>query len=54
MKSIYIEDIELIINSGNEEKLFIKNKSIKLPDIVIPRLNTSYHMKSVMDFIESE
>ena len=50
---IAIEDIELIIDWSLEEKLFIKNEPAKLPDIVIPRMDSSYQIKSIIDFLEN-
>ncbi len=38
---VAIEDIELIIDWSLEEKLFIKNEPAKLPDLVIPRMDSS-------------
>ena len=54
IRFVVIENIELVISWEWEEKLFIKNKSVKLPDIVIPRTNTTYQMKSIMDFLENK
>ena len=54
IKFVSIEDIELLINSEWDERLFMKNKSIKLPHIVIPRNNTSYQIKSIVDFLENK
>jgi len=51
---VAIEDIELIINDDLNEKLFIKNEKVKLPDIVIPRMDNSYQIKSVIDYLENE
>ena len=50
MKFVYIEDIELVISSDGEETLFIKNKVVKLPNIVLQRNDTSYQIKSITDF----
>lgn len=52
MKFVATEDIELLIDNEWTEKLFVKNKLVKLPDIAIPRNSTSYQMKSIMDFLE--
>ncbi|MDD3794045.1 MAG: RimK family alpha-L-glutamate ligase [Candidatus Gracilibacteria bacterium] len=49
---ISIEDIELIIDGNFEERLFIKNEKIILPDIIIPRVDSSYQIKSIIDFFE--
>lgn len=49
---ISIEDIELIIDWNFEERLFIKNEKIILPDIIIPRVDSSYQIKSIIDFFE--
>ncbi|MDD3144985.1 MAG: RimK family alpha-L-glutamate ligase [Candidatus Gracilibacteria bacterium] len=53
LEYIAIEDIELIIDGSLEEKLFIKNIPAKLPDIVIPRMDASYQIKSIIDFLEN-
>jgi len=49
-----VEDIELIIDSNLNEKLFIKNQKVKLPQIVIPRMDNSYQIKSIIDFMENQ
>ena len=54
MKFVSIEDIELVISSDGEETLFIKNKVVKLPNIVLPRNDTSYQIKSITDFLENK
>ena len=54
IKYIAIEDIELIIDSEWGEKLFIKNKTVSLPNIVMPRNNTTYQIKSIIDFLENK
>lgn len=51
---VAIEDIELVINANLDEKLFIKNQKVKLPDIVIPRMDNSYQIKSIIDFMENQ
>ncbi len=51
---IAIEDIELVINANFDEKLFIKNQKVKLPDLVIPRMDNSYQIKSIIDFMENQ
>ncbi|MDD2871514.1 MAG: RimK family alpha-L-glutamate ligase [Candidatus Gracilibacteria bacterium] len=51
---VSIEDIELVINANLDEKLFIKNQKVKLPDIVIPRMDNSYQIKSIIDFMENQ
>ena len=51
---IAVEDVELVINDKLEEKLFIKNEKVKLPDIVIPRMDNSYQIKSIIDFMENQ
>lgn len=53
IRFVAIEDIELIIDAYSEEKLFIKNEKAKLPDVVIPRVDSSYQMTSIMDFMEN-
>lgn len=52
IKKVYIDDIELVINQNGEEQLFVKNKAVKLPDVVVPRNNTSYLMRSITDYLE--
>lgn len=52
IRFVAIEDIELIIDAYSEEKLFIKNEKTPLPDVVIPRVDSSYQMTSIMDFME--
>jgi hypothetical protein len=52
IKFVAIEDIELVIDAYSEEKLFIKNEKTSLPDVVIPRVDSSYQMTSIMDFME--
>jgi glutathione synthase/RimK-type ligase-like ATP-grasp enzyme len=47
-----IENIELVISTGGIEYIFVNNKEVKLPNIVIPRVNVSYQMRSIMDFLE--
>jgi glutathione synthase/RimK-type ligase-like ATP-grasp enzyme len=37
-----------------DEKLFIKNQKVKLPGIVIPRMDNSYQIKSIIDFMENQ
>lgn len=51
---VAVEDIELVINADLDEKLFIKNQKVKLPDIVIPRMDNSYQIKSIIDFMENQ
>ncbi len=51
---VAVEDIELVINAELDEKLFIKNQKVKLPDIVIPRMDNSYQIKSIIDFMENQ
>lgn len=51
---VAVEDIELIINDDFNEKLFVKNEKVKLPDIVIPRMDNSYQIKSIIDYLENE
>lgn len=53
LEYVAIEDIELIIDWDLEERLFIKNEKTKLPDIVIPRMDSSYQIKSIIDFLEN-
>jgi len=53
LEYIAIEDIELIIDGSLQEKLFIKNEPAKLPEIVIPRMDSSYQIKSIIDFLEN-
>jgi len=53
LEYVAIEDIELIIDGNMEERLFIKNEKTKLPDIVIPRMDSSYQIKSIIDFLEN-
>lgn len=50
---IAIEDIELVIDAYSQEKLFIQNEKTSLPDVVIPRVDNSYQMTSIMDFMEN-
>lgn len=52
IRFVAIEDIELVIDAYSEEKLFIKNEKTALPDVVIPRVDSSYQMTSIMDFME--
>jgi len=52
LEYIAIEDIELVIDWNLEERLFIKNEKTKLPDIIIPRVDSSYQIKSIIDFFE--
>ncbi|MDD2907524.1 MAG: RimK family alpha-L-glutamate ligase [Candidatus Gracilibacteria bacterium] len=54
LEYVAIEDIELIIDGSLEERLFIKNEKTKLPDIVIPRMDASYQIKSIIDFLENQ
>lgn len=51
---VAIEDVELIIDTYQDEKLFIKNEKVKLPDVVIPRNDDSYQLKSIIDFLENK
>lgn len=51
---VAIEDIELVINAELEEKLFINNLKVKLPNLVIPRMDSSYQIKSIIDFMENQ
>lgn len=51
---VAVEDIELVIDSYQWEKLFIKNEKTTLPDVVIPRLDNSYQIKSIIDFMENK
>ncbi|MDF1682746.1 MAG: hypothetical protein P1U46_03355 [Patescibacteria group bacterium] len=46
--------MELIIDTYQDEKLFIKNEKVKLPDVVIPRNDDSYQVKSIIDFLENK
>lgn len=50
---VAIEDIELVINAELEEKLFINNQKTKLPDIIIPRMDSSYQTRCIIDFMEN-
>jgi len=52
MKMVMVEDIELLIDNQLEDKIYINNKLVKLPNVVIPRVCVSYQMKSVTDFLE--
>lgn len=51
---VAIDDIELVITAELSEKLFINNEKVTLPDVVIPRMDKSYQMKSVIDFLENQ
>lgn len=53
LKYVTIEDIEIVITSHGTEKIFYKNKLVKLPDIVFPRNDTSYQMKVIVDYLEN-
>jgi len=37
-----------------QEDFYVKNKKVKLPDLVIPRVCVSYNMKSVMEYLENK
>jgi hypothetical protein len=52
IKKVLIEDIELVIDSQMNEDFYVKNKKVKLPDLVIPRVCVSYNMKSIMEYLE--
>ncbi len=54
IKKVLIEDIELVIDSHMQEDFYVKNKKMKLPDLVIPRVSVSYHMKSIMEYLENK
>ncbi len=54
MKLVAIEDIDLVISLNWEEQLFLKNKLVTPPNIVLPRNNTSYQMRSIVDFLENK
>ena len=54
IKKVLIEDIELVIDSQINEDFYVKNKKIKLPDLVIPRVCVSYNMKSIMEYLEQK
>lgn len=51
---VAIEDVELIIDSNLTEKLFVKNLKVKLPNFVITRMDSSYQIKSIIDFLENK
>ena len=54
IKKVLIEDIELVIDSHMNEDFYVKNKKVKLPDLVIPRVCVSYNMKSIMEYLENK
>lgn len=54
IKKVLIEDIELVIDSHMQEDFYVKNKKMKLPDLVIPRVCVSYNMKSIMEYLENK
>lgn len=54
IKKVLIEDIELVIDSHMQEDFYVKNKKVKLPDLVIPRVCVSYNMKSIMEYLENK